>query len=225
MFRLFYKFFICTFIALILSNALTAQAALTDITRIYHSTPHIDQFEVCSGGGCVESHQVALTVKEWKKIAQIFSANTSEENDANAERKYIEKAVGMFEKIVGEKTNTSTDRAGTFDNSAYSGQMDCNDEAINTTTYLRLMVQEGLIKLHSVEDMRTRNFFFTGWPHTTAVIHENASTERFAVDSWFYDNASPATIVPFRVWKSVFIPNNSPIMQKREAKTLKLNAN
>ena len=28
------------------------------------------------------------------------------------------------------------------------------------------------MQFHEVEDMRTRNFFFTGWPHTTAVIRD-----------------------------------------------------
>ena len=61
----------------------------------------------------------------------------------------------MLEATVGDK-------ASTFDNSAYSGQQDCNDEAINTTGYLRLLKQAGYLTLHVIEDMRTRNFFFTG---------------------------------------------------------------
>lgn len=201
-----------------LSHSVMTYAALSDVSRIYHTTPQMHQFEICSGGGCAEIHQVGLSIEEWQTIAAIFSSNTSEQNAANAERNHIAKAIGMFEKIVGEKTHTHTDRAGTFDNSAYAGQLDCNDEAINTTTYLRLLVQQGLVKLHSVEDMRTRNFFFTGWPHSTAVIHENASGARFAVDSWFYDNGAPATIVPFSLWKSGFFPTDSPIVHKREAK-------
>jgi hypothetical protein len=65
--------------------------------------------------------------------------------------------------------------------------------------------------------MRTRNFFFTGWPHSTAVIHEQISGNRYAVDSWFYDNGEPATIVPFDVWKSGYIPEDSPLSHVRSA--------
>lgn len=206
-------------LAIMLTNAAIAQAALSDVTRIYHTTPQINQFEICSGGGCVEIHQVGLSIEEWRAIEAVFTQKSSEENLASKERDLIAQAIGMLEKIIGEKTSTATDRAGTFGNSAYSGQLDCNDEAINTTTYLRLLIQQGLVKLHTVEDMRTRNFFFTGWPHSTAVMHENASGTRFAVDSWFYDNGVPATIVPFNVWKSGFFPTDSPIVQKREAKS------
>ena len=117
----------------------------------------------------------------------------------------------MLENLVGNKIGTSGDLAGTFGNSSYKGQLDCNDEAINSTTYMRLLKNDGLIQLHAIEDTRTRNFFFTGWPHSTAVIREIATGERFAVDSWFYDNGHAATIVPFTKWKAGYKPNDGPI--------------
>ncbi|OYY84671.1 MAG: hypothetical protein B7Y34_00085, partial [Methylophilales bacterium 16-45-9] len=129
------------------------------------------------------------------------------------ERKLIALALGAMETIVGKKTDTDTDLAGTFGNSDYAGQLDCNDEAINSTSYMRLMRSHGLIKFHDIADMRTRNFFFSGWPHTTAVIREIASGEMFAVDSWFYDNGFPATIVPFSEWKAGYIPEDSPVVK------------
>lgn len=200
---------------ILLFKILNAEAAVSDISRIYHETPNLGAFEVCSGGGCAEIQRVALTLDEWQKVVAIFATTKDAQIDAAQERKQIADAIGLLEKIVGLKTNTSTDRAGTFDNADFPGQLDCNDEAINTTTYMRLMRQQGLIKLHEIEDMRTRNFFFTGWPHSTAVIHEIASGQRYAVDSWFYDNAMPATIVPFEVWKSGYIPADSPIRHER----------
>lgn len=68
-----------------------------------------------------------------------------------------------------------------------------------------------LINLHEVEDMRTRGFFLNCWPHSTAVMHEKSTGERFAVDSWFYDNGVAASIVPFKLWKSGYIPEDSPV--------------
>ena len=190
-----------------------ANAALSDINRIYHQMPSLHDFSVCTGGGCAEALQVELTDDEWQKIVQVFAKDDSVEASAALEREQIAQAIGVFESIVGVKTSTATDRAGTFGNSDYPGQLDCNDEAINSTTYMRLMRQYGLIRFHEIEDTRTRNFFFTGWPHSTAVIRELATSERYAVDSWFYDNGFPATIVPFAVWKSGYIPEDSPVLQ------------
>lgn len=190
-----------------------ANAALSDINRIYRQIPVLHGFDVCIGGGCAEVINVSMTDEEWQTVVSVF-VNAGVIADAEQERSLIAAAIGVLESIVGAKTSTTTDRAGTFGNSDYPGQLDCNDEAINTTTYLRLMRQKGLIKLHEVEDTRTRNFFFNGWPHSTAVIHEIASGQRFAVDSWFYDNGFPATIVPFKVWKSGFTPEDSPVLKK-----------
>ncbi len=193
--------------------ALNTYAALTDITGIYRQIPSMHDFSVCSGGGCAEIKHVSLTEEEWLLISHNFMHLEFTPN-AEQERDMISKAIGAFERIVGDKTGTATDLAGTFGNSDHPGQLDCNDEAINSTTYMRLMRQKGLIKLHEVEDMRTRNFFFTGWPHSTAVIHDIATGERFAVDSWFYDNGLPATIVPFAKWKSGYVPEDSPVLKK-----------
>ncbi|NOU25800.1 MAG: hypothetical protein HOO90_09720 [Methylotenera sp.] len=158
---------------------------------------------------------MALSQDEWKKVSAIFASLVDDSMlNPESERSRIARAIGFLETIIGTKIGTSSDRAGTFNNSKFPGQLDCNDEAINTTTYLRLMRHYGLVKLHEVEDTRTRNFFINGWPHSTAVIHEIASGNRFAVDSWFYDNGIPATIVPFEVWKSGYIPADSPILSR-----------
>lgn len=190
----------------------TANAAFSDITKIYHQEPTTHGFEICVGGGCAEVMQVALTEQEWQIVEGVFLQH-GKVTDAAKEREKIALAIGVMETIVGKKTDTDGDLAGTFGNSNYVGQLDCNDEAINSTTYMRLMRGHGLVTFHEVTDMRTRNFFFSGWPHTTAVIRESATGEMFAVDSWFYDNGFPATIVPIADWISGFIPDDSPVLK------------
>ena len=200
-------------ITLVINN--DALAALSDISRIFHQTPSLNQLEVCPGGGCAQFNQVSISQAEWENVEELFKIMAT--NPAE-ERLQISQAIGVLEQIVGAKNGTATDRAGTFDNSDTAGQLDCNDEAINTTTYLRLLKSKGLMSQHEVEDTRTRNFFFTGWPHTTAVIRDIKTGERFAVDSWFYDNGHAATIVPFKTWKANFQPADSPIGKSRITK-------
>lgn len=190
-----------------------AQAALSDMSRIFRQTPSLQAFEICFGGGCAEVTNVSLSQEEWQKVVHLFE--THKPTDATQEREIIAQAIGLLETIVGEKIGTAGDIAGTFYDGRLGAQLDCNDEAINSTTYMRLMLNAKLIKWHAVEDTRTRDFFFTGWPHSTAVIHDINTAERFAVDSWFYDNGAPATIVPFATWKSGYRPADSPIDQKR----------
>jgi hypothetical protein len=199
--RLFFSFLLIGFSANI-------YAAISDITRIFRQTPQLNQFEVCQGGGCAQFNQVAISAVEWSSVAQLFKIKATNSAD---ERMQISKAIGVLEQIVGSKVGTTGDLAGTFNNSDFKGQLDCNDEAINTTTYMRLLKSNGFMPFHEIEDTRTRNFFFTGWPHTTAVIHDIKSGERYAVDSWFYDNGHAATIVPFAQWKANYTPDDSPI--------------
>jgi hypothetical protein len=192
-----------------------SQAAVADIPNIYREVPTLNSLHVCFGGGCAEIRAVSITRLEWAQVEAAFANSTNDEKlNAAFERQQISNAIGLLETIVGEKVGTSRDRAGTFNNSQFSGQLDCNDEAINTTTYIHLMQYYGLIKLHDSENMRTRGFFLNGWPHTAAMIHEIATGERFAVDSWFYDNGAPAAIVPFDLWKSGFVPEDSPILNR-----------
>ena len=210
------------FFSLLLFSSL-AFSALADISRIFHQNPNLKQFEICQGGGCAQDDKVSLTPAEWQPVATLFVPAPA---NAQAERKQVALAIGMLEEVVGKKIGTSNDRAGTF-NGDFKGQQDCNDEAINSTTYMRLLKQNGLMQFHAIEDTRTRNFFFTGWPHTTAVIRESKTGDRFAVDSWFYDNGHAATIVPFALWKANYKPEDSPIGKARsmpaELKTVRVN--
>lgn len=188
----------------------SAFAEFSDINRIYRQKPALAEFEICQGGGCAKVSKTMLSDKEWQPVVDLFSEPAA---SAKVERARVSNAIGLLEDIVGQKIGTSGDLAGTFNNKY--GQQDCNDEAINTTTYLRLLRQGGYLKFHTIVDMRRRNFFLFGWPHTTAVIREIKTSNQFAVDSWFYDNGAPATIVPLKKWKDNYQPADSPIGKSR----------
>ncbi len=176
------------------------------MNRVLKQDPALAGFEICHSGGCTHISPVSIDASEWQQAIGICKPVPA---DAEAERTCIANIIGELEKVVGAKTGTDTDRGGTFGNSAYSGQMDCNDEAINTTTYLKLMHQHGLIQYHEILDVERRGFFLNRWPHTTAVIRDRQTRQRYAVDAWFYDNGMPAVVVPFEIWKSGWKPEDS----------------
>jgi hypothetical protein len=158
---------------------------------------------VCHGNGCRRSTHVILTVEEWNEVRAVFVPPPS---DAAEERARIAKAVGLLETLGGIRAGTSDDSAGTFPGGGSASQMDCVDEAVNTTTYLTMMIKDGLVSRHELRGPDSRGYFVSGWPHTTAVIVETATGQAFAVDSWFFDNGKPATIVPLGVWKGGYTP-------------------
>jgi hypothetical protein len=152
-------------------------AEISAMHNAVHQQPQLSGLDICHGGGCALVSHISFSEEEWQNVRDIFIDGIENEEQ---EREVIALAIGEIESIVGEKTGTSTDRGGTFGNSAYPGQMDCNDEAINTTHYLRLMQQDGLIKFHRLGDLKRRGVFFNGWPHTTATIISIADNTLYA---------------------------------------------
>jgi hypothetical protein len=160
------------------------------------------RFSFCYHGSCAETTVTGFSNSEWQRVRKVFLARTT----AAGERVYIRKAIALMEQIIGEKTGTDIDRAGTFEHLGEEGQLDCIDESTNTTFYLMMLVNDGLIRWHSVEDRSSRGFFLRGWPHTTAVIRDRHSDTQYAVDSWFLDNGKPPYIIPLEKWEDGWEP-------------------
>ena len=82
-------------------------------------------------------------------------------------------------------------------------QQDCVDEATNTTSYLLVLERNGLMKHHTVGTPFSKENLLrgvAGWPHWTAVLKENASGQKWAVDSWIYANGENPAVVETEKW-------------------------
>ncbi len=62
--------------------------------------------------------KAALSDADWQPVVMLFLEPINSPED---ERERVVKAIGLLEAAVGDKVGTGADRAGTFDNSAYSG--------------------------------------------------------------------------------------------------------
>jgi hypothetical protein len=184
-----------------------AQADVGNMMRVLRQHLMLENLEICHAGSCAQVSRAAITDAEWEAVAALCMPLPE---TAEAERACIANAIGKLEELVGEKTGTATDKGGTLGNADYPGQLDCNDEAINASTYVKLLIQKGIVRHRSLRNLHRRGYFFGGWPHTTAVIRDNAIQQDYALDAWFYDNGHPATIVPLAQWKSGWKPEDSP---------------
>lgn len=166
----------------------------------------VEQFPHCYGYGCPSHFLVQLNKKDYARIQKIFKPASK---NAEQERRRLETAIGEFEKIVGPLTGTDRDVGDTFKKTG-EGQLDCVDESTNTTIYLDLLRQKGLLKFHDIEQPQIRLPFVGGgfWVHQTAVIRDKETGERYAIDSWFDDNGYPAYVVPFNAWKHGWKPEH-----------------
>jgi hypothetical protein len=199
-------------LALIITATLTLPACASletpyqdHLSRKGLSAPASERFDHCHGYGCRIVTPVALPAQDWKDIEALF---TPRPKDPIQERKILAQAIGVFEQKVGKIAGTQDDHYGTFYKIGHD-QHDCVDESTNTTIYLSLLEQKGLMTHHKVRapDVRIPLINYLGrWPHQTAVITEIASGESFAVDSWFHDNGFPAEIAPLKDWKAGWAP-------------------
>ena len=173
------------------ADTFTSDAVITD--------PRPERFSVCHDHGCAAVAVVGLTPRQWQAVKAVFKRG---QKNAAQERERIREAIALLEYLTGPLAGTQLDKGGDLKGLGLPGQMDCIDEATNTTLYMVMLKNAGLLKFHSVEDRSTRGFFANGWPHNTAVIRETASDNEYAVDSWFLDNGKMPFIVPLDEWKS-----------------------
>ena len=163
--------------------------------------PSLKSLTVCHGYGCRHITEVSISRESWADIERLFAP---EPRDAADERTRIARAVALLEVKIGAAVGTSNDRyaAATFNNSP--GQLDCIDETVNTTSYMRLMTAHGLIRHHRIGTAAQRGsitgYVYNDFLTNTAVIVEKNTGAKFAVDSYFYANGRPPVVIPLSVW-------------------------
>lgn len=157
-------------------------------------------FKVCYDFGCKNSTHVTLSDDEWLAVKKLFSAD----NPAD-ERIEIMLAIAQMEHLAGLHSPTFRDVARNLpffepeDNAdLFPGQMDCIDESINTTSYLALFAQHGLLTFHHVIERAYRRSIVT--QHWAAQLEETATGRRFVLDSWFSDNGQMPVLVSSERW-------------------------
>lgn len=158
-------------------------------------------FPHCSAYDCATMQIANFWPREWKKVEKQFKpkAKTPEK-----ERQQVADAIMVMEQIIGPITGTDGDVGDTFKKTG-KGQLDCVDESTNTSVYLDLLIQDGLITYHTLAAPQARAPAFR-WPHQTAVLIEKESGEFYAVDSWFDDNGKPIYIIPLEQWMDGWKP-------------------
>ena len=159
--------------------------------------------------------QTAYTFSQ-KDIAEIRAvmARVKKADTAAEERRAIAYAIAHIEVKVGAKLGIK-DRAGMqFGSSGDPEQLDCVDVATNTTSYLLVMQQNGLLKFHTVTMTQSKENLLKGfvqlnpvkyWPHWSAIIIETSTGQRWAVDRWPFDQGENPAVQKVEEW---YIPDD-----------------
>ena len=199
-----------------------------------HRSPSLEEFTVCHGYGCRFRETVRIEPFAWEEVTRLFQPAPA---TAAEERVRLGRAIALLEIKIGVATGTHTDRAAADTFGGEPNQLDCIDETVNTTTYLRLLMEHGLMQKHHIGTAAQRGWvlasFFgsTDFTTNTAVIIDKETRVAFAVDSYFYPNGRPPKIMPLVEWNKnwrpapddplllpllnplpVFYPDNGPLL-------------
>ncbi|MTH97266.1 hypothetical protein E1297_14840 [Roseibium sp. RKSG952] len=163
--------------------------------------PRAERIYICHGFGCAYKTPVSYTGSDLRRLRSILSSGRG---SAQAERRAISRAVQWQERRVASAAGSSSDIGGLdLHNAGTRGQMDCIDEATNTTSLLLLAQRHGFLRHHTVSSPVARGFFLDGrYPHATATVRDKRSGVVFAVDSWPRANGEPPVIADLSIWFS-----------------------
>lgn len=172
--------------------------------------PTTEAFILCAGHGCRDRHVVRLTPGEWARVRAHFSPAPG---TPGAEREAMRHAIATLERLSGDKTGTSADRAGTYSSMFAANQLDCADETVNVTTYLRLMIADGLVRHHRLGSRVHKGAIFDYLPHMAPTVVDRETGIAWVMDSWYLDHgALPETVTvatwrePYETWGSTGEP-------------------
>ncbi len=171
--------------------------------------PHYSQFKaempegntvtVCSAHGCRHKTRFTFSRRDIAKLRAIMDRARRDGSPAG-ERRAIRKAIAWMEDRVGRETGTAADRAGLdFLGAGDPTQMDCVDEATNTTSYLSVLPANGLLRHHEVLRPMAKDAPLT-WTHYFADSRDKTPGQRWAVDSFMRPNGQEPIIMEAEKW-------------------------
>ncbi len=161
--------------------------------------PRGNTVSVCSAYGCRHKSKFTFTHGDIATLKGLMQTKDDGDSPA-AERRAVRKAIAWIENRVGRETGTWKDRSS-IDLAAAGDptQMDCVDEATNTSSYLTVLAAHGLLRHHEVVRPMAKDGIFA-WTHYFAVMREKASGVRWAVDSSMYANGREPIVVEADKW-------------------------
>ena len=189
--------------ALLLAGCVTATGgpgnrASSMLAESVDASPVPAEFHYCHSHNCKDRSRLSLSEDQWRDaIWRLVPMPVS----AAEERERLALAAADFERVVARETGTVSDVGGSFAGFGKSGQLDCIDESLNMTMFLRLVDGQGLLRYHAPSSPITKGNMFDEWPHYSATMLEIATGQRYTLDSWYFDNGEPALVLRNETWQ------------------------
>jgi hypothetical protein len=156
---------------------------------------------VCHGFGCAYQTRILLRNADKAQIKKLFGPAAAK--SAAGERQAMAAIMAWFEKRVEAEAGTTKAKARAGLGSAGDpSQFDCLDKTSNTVGVLAIVNQMGLLRHHVIDAPESRGLIIGGLPHTSAVVRERKSGQKWVVDGWTRNNGELPDVIPLETWRS-----------------------
>jgi len=193
------------FLLIFLLFALTACGNVGGINLAKYNQPNEtrDEFVLCHGYSCSAMTYAWFSPKQWQSIEKKFNKPSK---TPEMERVKIARVIAQMEAYTSHLIGTQGDQAKAPILKKSDYELDCIDETVNTSKFLKFLEEENLLKHHIVGRPAYRgigsNFMY---PHNTATIIEKETSNIYVVDSYVYANAKKSDIRLLDDWLSIRI--------------------
>ena len=172
-----------------------------------------ERVKVCFNYSCAAQAEVTFSDGQLGEVRAMLATSRT----PAAERQAIGLVVGRLLGWAGEQSPIAADRGGNVADAGVSGGMDCIDHSTTTTRLLQLIERQGWLRFHRVGEIVLRRRFLL-FDHYSARLDERATetpasdgetvgSGSYVVDSWFFDNGHPATIMSLEEWQAGAYPD------------------
>jgi hypothetical protein len=166
---------------------------------------------ICFNWSCASRQHLTFTAADMAKVAQQMSLCPRDGLYDRLQRLRI----GIWQmEVLAEKYQPllANDEGVNDRDSALRGRMDCVDSASNTTTYLHVLYDLGLLPGWSLQQPKVRHRFSL-LVHWTAVVVDSRAADSWSVDSWMRPNGHLPLVMPLREWTSDKVPWKPPFAE------------
>jgi hypothetical protein len=170
--------------------------------RYRAAMPEGDKIFACHAYGCQKQTAFRFTDADLAKMRAMMKP--AKAASAAAERAAVRDTLAWMERRVDAEVGTSNDRPGDdFGGSGDPSQMDCVDVATNLSSYLLVLQRNQLLSHHTVGPVFVKEDYrrgFSGWTHYAAILVDNDSKQKYAVDGWLLASGKPPEITEVEKW-------------------------
>ena len=156
---------------------------------------------LCFNSSCARTEMLTFSPADMEKVKEQLAYCPGQDLYDRLQRVRI--AVWQME-VLAQKYEPllANDREVNDREYGVNGRMDCVDNASNTTNYLTILRELGQLPSWQVEVPSVRKPLDFNAVHWAAVLQDQVSGEKWAVDSWFRPNGNLPFVLPLNIWKA-----------------------